>query len=434
MGLALGLGYALALVPALLALVFTLPQPAYAAPTTVTFQRGNKPTTAYTQTYENVLRRDAALTGPTNSSLPLLRTDYGRITTRMVSYFDVSSIPATATVISAELHYNFTSGANINAPMDVYQATTNWVASTAWVHPGGDWKDAANVAQGLAAFATVNATFNGWYIWDITPIVQRWVSGSDPNYGVMVLADGMQNGKTAQFHGSGYTGGLNTRPKLIITYDDNVDTTPPVLSVPVVENPEFFSANILWDTDDPSDSQVEYSVNSDLSNSQFSVLDPALRTDGHSAALTGLSANTTYYFRAMSKNGSNLTGMSAILSFTTGAASDTTPPTGTISINGGASYTNNDTVTLTLTASDPESGVSQMQFANEGGPYQPAVGYDPTYPWVLSAGDGAKTVWVKFKNGNELWSEPVSAGITLDTQPPSLTVSSPVDGDIINPQ
>jgi len=42
---------------------------------------------------------------------------------------------------------------------------------------------------------------------------------------------------------------------------------------------------------------------------------------------------------------------------------DTTPPTGTLVINGNATATNNAHVNLTLSATDAISGVSQMRFA-----------------------------------------------------------------------
>ena len=45
-------------------------------------------------------------------------------------------------------------------------------------------------------------------------------------------------------------------------------------------------------------------------------------------------------------------------------AEDETPPTGSILINDGDLYTNTTSVTLTLTAEDPESGIREVRYAN----------------------------------------------------------------------
>jgi hypothetical protein len=72
--------------------------------------------------------------------------------------------------------------------------------------------------------------------------------------------------------------------------------------------------------------------------------------------------------------------------------SDTTPPTGSITINSGATYTNTTSVTINLSASDP-SGVSQMCISNT----QSCLtweSYTSSKSWMLPAGDGTKTVYV----------------------------------------
>ncbi len=83
---------------------------------------------------------------------------------------------------------------------------------------------------------------------------------------------------------------------------------------------------------------------------------------------------------------------------------DTTKPTGTFSINTNSTYTNTPVVTLTLSASDNLSGVSQMMISNTsvftGASWE---NYSATKQWTLPSGDGEKSVYVKFKDnaGNE---------------------------------
>jgi len=115
---------------------------------------------------------------------------------------------------------------------------------------------------------------------------------------------------------------------------------------------------------------------------------------------------------------------------------DTTPPVGSITINGGASYTNSPSVTLAISASDGRgSGVAYMCFSNDGYSWSSWEPYATSKQWTLTPGDGVKTVYVKFKDYVGLESSPVSASITLDTTPPSTpTLSSPTNGSRVNPR
>jgi len=78
---------------------------------------------------------------------------------------------------------------------------------------------------------------------------------------------------------------------------------------------------------------------------------------------------------------------------------NTTPPTGTLVINGNATATNNAHVNLTLSATDAISGVSQMRFANYGQSWSTWEPFVTSKTWTLDAngGDGDKSVWVELK-------------------------------------
>lgn len=92
---------------------------------------------------------------------------------------------------------------------------------------------------------------------------------------------------------------------------------------------------------------------------------------------------------------------------------DTTAPSGTVVINSGSLGTNDPDVTLTLSASDAESGVSQMRISNNGVNWSTYT-YATSRAWNLetgaggTAGDGTKTIYVQFKNGAGTWSSPSS--------------------------
>ena len=80
---------------------------------------------------------------------------------------------------------------------------------------------------------------------------------------------------------------------------------------------------------------------------------------------------------------------------------DTIVPTGTLSINGGASSTSSRSVTLTLSASDPSpaSGVSSMRFRNGGTTtWSSWSSYSTSKSWTLTTGGGTKTVYVQYRD------------------------------------
>jgi hypothetical protein len=104
---------------------------------------------------------------------------------------------------------------------------------------------------------------------------------------------------------------------------------------------------------------------------------------------------------------------------------DGNPPTGTVAIDGGAAFATSPNVTLDLAYDDGAgSGVVEMQFSNDNTLWS---GWEPsaaTKAWTLSAGNGAKTVWVQYRDAAGLVSTgEISDGIQLDTSPPTAVVT-----------
>lgn len=108
----------------------------------------------------------------------------------------------------------------------------------------------------------------------------------------------------------------------------------------------------------------------------------------------------------------------------TGAAYviDRTPPSGTLTINNGAAYTNNTTVTLDITASDASPDLT-MEFSNDAVTYSAAQPVSSTVSWTLSSEEGKKTVYMKVKDkaGNY---QIIQKDITLDTQVPFVSFTA----------
>ena len=109
---------------------------------------------------------------------------------------------------------------------------------------------------------------------------------------------------------------------------------------------------------------------------------------------------------------------------------DTTAPVGAgITINGGATATNNPLVTLALSVSDGETNGYQMKLWGIAGVESESAAQWETFAAskqvTLPSGDGQKTVYAKFRD--DVWNESaqVSASITLNTAVPVVTVLGP---------
>lgn len=100
-----------------------------------------------------------------------------------------------------------------------------------------------------------------------------------------------------------------------------------------------------------------------------------------------------------------------------GGATESPPANATISINGGAATTDSVNVSLILNI----SAASQMKVWNDGG-FDNAIWetYVPTKNWTLTAGNGAKTVFVQYKSSSGLSSAIASDTITLSSATPSV--------------
>jgi phosphatidylglycerophosphate synthase len=107
---------------------------------------------------------------------------------------------------------------------------------------------------------------------------------------------------------------------------------------------------------------------------------------------------------------------------------DTTAPIGTVLINGGAAYATTAAVTLALTCADVATGCAEMQFSQDGGAYSAFEAFAAAKSITLAGADGAKAVYVRFRDGAGNVSAAYSDGITLDTAAPVITLTTPANG------
>lgn len=106
-------------------------------------------------------------------------------------------------------------------------------------------------------------------------------------------------------------------------------------------------------------------------------------------------------------------------------ALDNTAPTGALVVNADDAFATTTAVTLNLSGDDgPEgSGVTEVQFSNDGVSFSPFQPFAPTAPWTLAPGDGPKTVYARYRDAVGFLSVgTITDDVRLDTVAPDGTV------------
>jgi len=141
---------------------------------------------------------------------------------RLLLRFDLSGIPAGATIQSAvmELYYA-SSRVTTTEALRLHRVTRSWTEAGAtwrtydgtndWAAQGGDY-DAAVVAS-----VNLDGTVNIWKQWTITSLVQSWTNGTFTNYGALLESPPASGNNERRFNSS-ENASPTLRPKLTITY------------------------------------------------------------------------------------------------------------------------------------------------------------------------------------------------------------------------
>ena len=138
------------------------------------------------------------------------------------------------------------------------------------------------------------------------------------------------------------------------------------------------------------------------------------------------SPGVTFYFRVCAYD--NVWNMSTGATASAVPDFDTTEPTGSIVINGGAPYTKDYLVTLTISASDP-AGVTHMCVSDSPSctAWEPYATSKEMYIW----NEGINTVYVRFRDGMyNSNATPFSDSITLDMTPPNSVTGYSIKSSI----
>jgi uncharacterized membrane protein len=181
--------------------------------------------------YDNRLRESSPNTVLAGSAY----IDIGKSTSRCrdVILFNLSSYGTTDTISNATLslywYYPPGSTRSSDTVVEVYRPVewdpkyvswNNCRSGVRWTTAGGDWFDKNNVLQGSTPYASV--TFpaskvpdDKYYEFDVTQLVQEYVSGEYNNTGFLLKAKD-ENGNYIAFYSSDWSN-AEQRPKLTVT-------------------------------------------------------------------------------------------------------------------------------------------------------------------------------------------------------------------------
>ncbi|MCX6807139.1 MAG: fibronectin type III domain-containing protein [Candidatus Berkelbacteria bacterium] len=218
-------------------------------------------------------------------------------------------------------------------------------------------------------------------------------------------------------------------------YSDSIiyDGTPPGTTTPSATSPtNDTTPTWSWEAAvDTGGSEIEgYYVKIGTTSGGSQILSETSIGDVLNYTPTVLSQGT-YYLSVKAKdnagNSGNYTSSSALIL-------DTTAPSGSVIINAGAAATASTSVNLTLSATDTGGAeLSKMRFSNDNLTYSSWEDYGVGKTWILSDGDGTKSVYVQYNDTVGNVSTAYSDVIILDvTGPGDFSLYSPAANSWVN--
>lgn len=343
---------------------------------------------------------------------------------RMLLQFNLSGIPSNATVNSATVYlYQYAATGVSSMGFQAQYAVSPWNEYNA------TWNNANYIGGSTLPIGNFPNTL-GWLSFNSTNLFQTWVSGAEPNYGLIITGNESPSANSSRYFYSSNSG--TGRPYVDITYTTGCSyTTPPTSSVNALPatSPTAFTVSWTGTAYTPSGCAANgissYVVWYQVNNGSFiKWLDGVSYTSAQfNAASLGIANGSAVGFRsqAVDNYGNKTTAGNATAS-TVINVPDTTPPSTTM--NALPQYTETTSFWVSWNGSDPGgSGVAyyNLQYQFNQGAWQALISNTPqTSFYVQNAQTGVYGFRVQAvdKSGNvQPWPASAQTSTTVVVNP-----------------
>lgn len=224
----------------------------------------------------------------------------------------------------------------------------------------------------------------------------------------------------ASFMGLFYDHDAYTGVHSVNLHSVTADVTPPTISEFRLNSSSNYTNNatinlIINATDNTGVAQMRFSNNGGVSWTTWEEYNPS-----KNYTLPATNGNHTLSVQVKDSMG-NLSNIASTTVFL-----DTVAPTGSFTVNNGATYVNTETVTLVLNATDasPSSTITSVQISNEDADFtgRPWESFAGNKSWIIPDGEGPKTIYLRYKDGAGNISPTYSKTVILDKTPPTGTL------------
>ncbi len=224
-----------------------------------------------------------------------------------------------------------------------------------------------------------------------------------------------------------YQGGGTT---FITKNPSTASSSSPVVSTVSAKDISYTGATIVWNTDKPSDSFVEYGINNNYTNMTGSIKDISSVTS-HSVTLTSLIPGTTYHFRTLGKDNSGNLGESQDKTFSTKSTTQTNSPTEAIPQNEKKAVSQITSFLTKLTSPYSLASVEDILQSTAQRVVNPPL-ISGSKLTVEAGVDWADIKWVTNKKSNSLVSYAISSKYSPNNKDPYVITSGNPDEMVTN--
>jgi hypothetical protein len=242
--------------------------------------------------------------------LDLGRLDAANGNYRGLISFDLSSIPANASITSATLTLAREGSDNrtqpttigIYRPGNTWNNTATWnirQTGTNWTSSGGDWFDLNNIAQGTTPYSEVTYPLNtaSDANFDVKTLVQKYINGTYPNTGFFLKAT-ETNSTYLAFHSMESLTAAK-RPKLVINY--TTGPTSPSAPQNLVSQSGDSTVTLSWSapSSDGGSTITGYKIYRGIASGSTTYLATTANLTYTDSTVTN---NTAYYYQLSANN------------------------------------------------------------------------------------------------------------------------------------